>query len=148
VRILLTGMSGAGKSTVVQELRRRGFPAYDADDHGFSEPAADGAWEWDVERVRALLEAADGVLFFAGTCEAQGTLPFDRVVLLTVPAPVLLERLRTRRTSSYGKDPAELARVLEHVETVEPLLRRSADLVVDTRQPLDRVVAAVLELIG
>jgi dephospho-CoA kinase len=41
VRILLTGMSGVGKSTLVAELRRRGHAAHDADD-GFSEPRADG----------------------------------------------------------------------------------------------------------
>ena len=36
MRILLTGMSESGKSTLVQELRRRGYAAYDADDDGFS----------------------------------------------------------------------------------------------------------------
>jgi dephospho-CoA kinase len=32
MRVLLTRMSGTGKSTLVQELRRRGYSAYDADD--------------------------------------------------------------------------------------------------------------------
>jgi hypothetical protein len=38
VNVLITGMSGTGKSAVVGELRRGGYKAYDADDHGFSEP--------------------------------------------------------------------------------------------------------------
>ena len=42
VRVLVTGMSGVGKSTLVRELRRRTFTAYDADDDGFSEPRGDG----------------------------------------------------------------------------------------------------------
>jgi dephospho-CoA kinase len=33
-------MSATGKSTVVRELRRRGFAAYDADDDGCTEPGA------------------------------------------------------------------------------------------------------------
>jgi dephospho-CoA kinase len=30
-RVLVTGMSGAGKSTVIQELQRRGYKAIDTD---------------------------------------------------------------------------------------------------------------------
>ena len=53
MRVLLTGMCGYGKSLLVQELRRRGYAAYDADDHGFSEPRAGGRWGWRVWRSAA-----------------------------------------------------------------------------------------------
>jgi len=36
MRVLITGMSGAGKSALVHELRRRGVRAFDADEDGFS----------------------------------------------------------------------------------------------------------------
>jgi predicted ATPase len=36
-RVLLTGMSGTGKSTVVRELAARGYKAVDADEGGLSE---------------------------------------------------------------------------------------------------------------
>ena len=51
MRVLLTGLSGTGKSTLVQELRRRGFVADDADEDGFSEPRGDGRWGWRREVV-------------------------------------------------------------------------------------------------
>ena len=61
VRVLVTGMSGVGKSTLVRELRRRAFRAYDADDDGFGEPRGDGRWGWRVERVADVLEAGRGL---------------------------------------------------------------------------------------
>jgi broad-specificity NMP kinase len=148
LRVLLTGMSGVGKSALVAELRQRGHAAYDADDHGFSELRADGRWGWRADRVAELLDRhTDGVLFFAGCSEEQADLPFDLRVLLTVPTAVLVERLRTRTTNGYGREPDELAEVLADVAAVEPRLRRSADLVLTTAtatppELADRVLAA------
>jgi broad-specificity NMP kinase len=141
-------MSGTGKSTLVRELRRRGHAAYDADGDGFSAPRADGRWGWRADRVAELLdEHADGLVFFAGCSEEQAALPFDLRVLLTAPADVLVERLRRRTTNGYGRTADELAQVLADVEIVEPLLRRSAGLVLATTTAdppalADRVLAA------
>jgi AAA domain-containing protein len=135
-RILLTGMSGAGKSTLVRELRDRGYLAYDADDHGFSEPREDGRWGWRADLVADLLaREADGPLFFAGCSEEQAVLPFDHRVLLTVPRELLVERVRSRAGNTYGRGPGELAQVLDDLAEVEPLLRRSAGLVLTTTVP-------------
>jgi shikimate kinase len=136
VRVLLTGMSGVGKSTLVRELRRRGYEAYDADDDGFSESRADGRWGWRADKVAALLDRDDsGVMFFAGCSEEQATLPFDFRVLLTAPRDVLLERLSSRSGNDYGRDERERQQVLADLDEVEPLLRRSADRVLDTTAP-------------
>jgi hypothetical protein len=96
MRVLLTGMSG--KSTLVQEVRRRGYAAYDADDGGFSEPRADGRWGWRADAVASLLaQVPDGdLLFFAGCSEEQIEMPFDYRVVLTAPEDEIVVRLGTR----------------------------------------------------
>jgi broad-specificity NMP kinase len=145
MRVLLTGMSGVGKSTLVEELRRRGHRAYDADDHGFSEPREGGRWGWRLDSVAELLAApSDRTLFFAGCSEEQRELPFDYRVLLTAPRAVLVDRLRTRTVNAYGREDAELAQVLADLDAVEPLLRRSADLVLTTTAPTSEIADALL----
>ena len=43
-----------------------------------------------------------------------------------LPADVLLHRIATRTGNQYGKRPEERAAVLDHLATVEPLLRATA----------------------
>ena len=148
-RVLLTGMSGTGKSSVVTALVARGYKAVDTDD-GWCEPLPDGRQQWREDAVQTLLSTEDAdVLFVAGCEENQRTFhqQFDHIVLLSAPLDVMVERLTTRTTNSYGKTPEEMRRFLDDVETVEPLLRRVAHHEVCTTAPLDDVVAAVLRLV-
>jgi shikimate kinase len=155
-RVLITGLSGTGKSSVVRELAARGHRAVDADSGGLSElvAAPEGAvtgvgggqdWVWREQRITELLDAP-GELFLSGCSPNQGWFypRFDHVILLTAPAATIVERLRTRSTNDFGKDPGELARTLDLLRTVEPLLRNGADLVIDTRAPLGQVVDTIL----
>ncbi|MCZ2828963.1 AAA family ATPase [Modestobacter sp. VKM Ac-2986] len=147
--VLLTGMSGAGKSTVLSELGRRGHAVVDTDVGGW---VAEGPERhWHAGRLTGLLDAhTDGHLFLAGTVAGQGAWypRFDAVVLLTAPLEVLLDRVATRTTNDFGKDAAGRAAVVRDAMAVEPLLRRDATAVVDTRRPLPAVVAAVLAVAG
>lgn len=149
MRVLLTGVSGTGKSSLVKELRRRDYVAYDADDDGFSQPRPDGSWGWRLSLVRSLFDQHDDwFLFFAGCSDEQTQLGFDLKVLLTAPVEVILERLRTRTTNSFGKAQPERDRVLADMDWVLPLLRTSADIIVDTTKPVSEVADAVIDAVA
>jgi dephospho-CoA kinase len=149
-RVLLTGMSGTGKSTVIQELRARGYKSIDMDEPGWSEYNSDGDWVWCEDRVAELLAVVDSeVLFISGCAENQVKFypQLDQIILLSAPAPILVERLMTRTNNPYGKRPEELAEVLYYLETVEPRLRRGATHEVDASAPLQKVLETILSVV-
>ncbi len=149
-RVLLTGMSATGKSTVIGELAARGYRAIDTDHDGFT--AWTGTeWLWREDRIQRLLAADDAeALFLSGCTRNQVSFypRLDHVILLSAPVPVIVERLATRTTNGYGKHPDELAEILLFQQTVEPLLRAGASLEVDTSAPLDEVIATILAHAG
>lgn len=69
---------------------------------------------------------------------------FDHVILLSAPVDLIISRTGTRAANDFGKHPEQLARVLRHLRTLMPLLRRSATLEVDTTAPLEQVFATIL----
>ncbi len=149
VVVLVTGMSGTGKSTVLIELARRGHRVVDTDYDGWSEevalPNGDGSeWLWSENRIDKLLtEHAEGTLFVSGCVSNQVKFypKFDAIVLLSAPLEVILERVVSRETNDYGKTDAQREQIGHYVTTVEPLLRAGATAEIDTRKPLDEVVA-------
>jgi broad-specificity NMP kinase len=147
--VLLTGMSGVGKSSVVRALRRMGFTAIDMDEPGWSARDREGNLVWCEDRLWAAL-AVDpvGPGFVSGCAENQVRFypQFTHIVLLSAPGDVIRQRLATRPDNPYGKRPEELAEVLHHLELVEPSLRRSATHEIVTTIPFEGVVAQVLAI--
>lgn len=145
---------------MIEALAARGYKAVDADYGGYSElvsvPADEPTglepgqdWVWREDRIQELLDGDDAeVLFLSGTSPNQGTFypQFDHIILLSAPAEVILNRLATRTTNPYGKRPEEVERVLDGIQSVEPLLRQGAGHEIDTSAPLDQVVTRVLEI--
>jgi dephospho-CoA kinase len=148
-RVLVTGMSGTGKSTVVAELVARGYRAVDTDD-GFCEVLPDGRQRWREDTVEALLDTEDADILVVAGCEENQVRfhpRFDHIVLLSAPLETLLERLATRTNNPFGRSPEELARVLDDLEHVEPLLRRVATDEIVTTATVDEVVTTLLALV-
>ena len=149
-RILVTGMSGTGKSTALAELRRRGFEVVDTDDPGWTKWCdEDGGHVWREDRIAELLARDHGAtLYVSGTVSNQGRFysQFDAVVLLAAPAEVLLRRIESRTTNDYGKRSDERDLILRHVAEVEPLLRATCTHEIDATTPVEVVVAELVRI--
>jgi hypothetical protein len=123
---LVEGLSGTGKTTVADELARRGYDVVHGDrvlayqgDPETGEPTDVGLHEhhiWDVARVRAL--AADrthGATFFCGGSRNSAKFIdlFDAVFVLEVDLGTLNRRLDARPDEEWGGGrPTDRARIV------------------------------------
>jgi shikimate kinase len=159
-RVLITGMSGTGKTAVARELAARGYAAVDLDAPEWSEwvdadPAdpltpRDGKdWVWREEPVRKLLsEHRSGKLFISGCAENMSRFfpLIQTIVLLSAPMDVIMKRLEARSRDGYGSTDGERQKVRELISTIEPLLRARADHEIDTTGPVDATVDEILRV--
>jgi hypothetical protein len=154
-KVLVTGMSGTGKSSALADLGLRGYRVVDTDDPGWTEWVAvpdevgGGEWLWVEGQMTALLDRDDGPSLFVQGCVRNQRKFYDRfdaVVLLSAPARVIVDRIESRTTNEYGKAPAERDLILHQLETVEPLLRAGCTHELDASRPLDEVVAELIAI--
>jgi len=157
-RILVTGMSGTGKSSALAELGRRGYRVVDTDDPGWreyrehvepSDEVRRGEWHWIEERITGLLDSHDDRSLFVQGCVNNQAKFYDRfaaVVLLSAAAELILDRIARRTTNTYGKTPVERAMILDDLARVEPLLRASCTHELDASRPLVEVVADLIAI--
>jgi dephospho-CoA kinase len=152
-KVLVTGMSGTGKSAALQMLGERGHRVVDTDTDQWSRwvttPDGSPDWIWREDAIEALLGGhRHGHLFVSGCKTNQGWFypQFDHVVLLSAPSDVLLARIAARTSNPYGKDAAERAQIVRDLAEVEPLLRATATVEIDAAAPLAQVVRQLEDL--
>jgi dephospho-CoA kinase len=168
--VLVTGISGSGKSTVCEELKPRGYEAHDIDLEGnavwvhrktgevTAMPAAPkvgtpqwlAEWEWRVVRhkVEGLAErAGDRTVFLCGITanEKEVWHLFSLVIYLSIDSQTLRRRVASRTTKDFGKAPHELAAILAWHDVGEDQYRQFGAVIIDATRPLHQVVDDVLE---
>jgi shikimate kinase len=146
--VLVTGMSGTGKSSALALLARHGHQTIDTDEPGWiiHSQTPDGPEPlWDLDRVGALLDRHRlGCLFIAGCVANQRALyhRFDAVVLLSAPIDVLLDRVADR-ANPFGSGSEDRAKIASDLAAYEPLLRAGADYEIVTTAPIAEVASAL-----
>lgn len=152
--VLITGMSGTGKTTVLEELARRGHRTVETDEPGWIEEVWQGGTLerlWIPEKITALLDShSAGHLFIQGTVPNQGVFypRFDAIVLLGAPLETMLERIATRTNNPFGKSAEERYRIVQDRAEIEPILRARATHQINTGHLSNRQVADCLEKIA
>jgi hypothetical protein len=165
--VLITGLSGAGKSTIAEVLARRGLASIDSDadpllarsvdsDGNVVEDLSDPdfawlarhSWEWDPARLDELIRAAGPVtLYVCGGADNELELAdrFTRVFLLEMDEATMLARLDSpSRHNDWGRigDTREYLR--RRLPGHQDRLRAFGAIPIDARRPLDQVVDAIL----
>ena len=153
---LVEGLSGAGKSSVYEELIRRGYKAISTDrawkrpadpDTGLpGGPIRYSESIWDQQKAVSELEAPEPEVLFV--CGSGGNrdrfLPyFTAIFNLRIDDDTMRRRLQERTNNDYGKQPEELELMLRLNRSDE---KPAGAIDVDATQPLREVVDEVLRL--
>lgn len=151
---LVEGVSGTGKTSVADELARRGYKVIHGDrklayvgDPKTGKPIEKGThsnWLWNVDKVKELVSnTADDVSFFCGGSRntQQFIHLFDKVFVLDVDNDTLRKRLQARPDDEWGgENETELALQLNKTKESVP----SDGIAIDATQPLFKVVDDIL----
>jgi hypothetical protein len=166
--VLITGMSGAGKSTIAAVLAGRGLASIDTDNDPLLARSVDPSgnvvedpsvpdfawlarhsWAWHPARLDELIRAAGPAttLYVCGGADNELELAdrFTRVFLLELDEPTMLARLDApSRDNDWGRigDTREYLR--RKLPENQDRLRAFGAIPIDARQPLDQVVDAIL----
>lgn len=155
---LIDGVSCAGKTTVCDELQRRGYHVIHGDrelayfgDLETGEPADDSAgenraWIWDVEKVRALTADQNhaGTFFCGGSRNSDRFIDlFDKVFVLDIDLETLNRRLAARPETEWGGTAEEGEAFARYQHQTKEGLPKNA-IIIDATAPLASVVDTIL----
>jgi thymidylate kinase len=156
---LVEGVSGTGKTSVCNELNRRGYQAIHGDrelayqgDPETGQPIVSAVHEhhiWDVGRVRTLVaDPSEPVTFFCGGSRnfSKFLHLFDEVFVLDVDLDTLHRRLDQRPDDEWGSKPSERELIVRLHRTKEDLPLTGT--VIDATSPLKDVVDEILRRAG
>jgi broad-specificity NMP kinase len=156
---LIEGVSGTGKTSVCDELDRRGYQAIHGDrelayqgDAETGEPLGGASHEhhiWDADRVRALVaDQRERVTFF---CGGSRNFPlfidlFNETFVLDVDLATLLRRLDQRPHDEWGATQAERDLVVRLHRTREDIPKTG--VLIDATPSITDVVDEILRRTG
>ncbi len=169
MKVLITGTSGTGKSTVASLLRARGLKAIetDYDDYiAYWEHVTTGEreympepfpadwfamhhWKWDIDTLCNVLARSSETTFVCGDSrnKAEAFSLFDKLFVLKLDDAALIDRLISRSNNPYGKNPEERQwAIAENDSTVTQLVEAGAT-VIDASQPAEQVVDEILDVV-
>jgi|SRR3989344_3787547 len=155
---LIEGVSGTGKTTVCEELHRRGYKAVEADEEiaHYADPKTGlptdekipDNWIWNKEKFNtAIAQEGDDPIFICGGAMNQEDFKhhFNKVFTLHIDDETLTYRLLNRTNNDFGKKPNELALQLEWNRGAVTYSQERGTTLVDATKPINEVVNEILK---
>ncbi|TSB45924.1 AAA family ATPase [Alkalicoccobacillus porphyridii] len=154
---LIEGVSGTSKTTVCEELQRRGYHAI----HGDRELAYQGNPEtgepsdgslhknhiWDMDKVNSFINnQTEAVIFFCGGSRNYSKFidQFDGVFILEVDLDTLIGRLKERPSDEFGGKKTEREFIVRLHQTKEDTPN---GILIDATAPIEHVVDEIIRQI-
>lgn len=166
MKVFITASSGVGKSAVIDELKKRGYTAYDADDRELhltrleiketGEPVewprgfVDWhyySWNANEDRLQELL-ASDENVFLGGFLGNQEKLYryFDKLIALAIDPKEHERRLLSRPKRGVGDDDQNNKRRLEKYSEHMEKFEATGFTIIDSTNSIKRTVNQIEKL--
>ncbi len=156
--IQIDGISGTGKTTLAEELTRRGYNAVDSDaTFGYfgnpetGDPTSQeiqANWIWDLDKVKELARlSSEEIIFICGGAMNQDRVRnlFSRRFTLVIDDETMKQRLLNRTNNHFGKNPDDLARQLEWNRGTVVYAKSIGSIVIDATKPIEEVADVILK---
>ena len=169
MNILITGVSGTGKTTVGKKLQDKGFYVIDIDETEglchWQEKVTNKIIDYDVElnknfiekhnwvcdrdKLKDLIRSGAGPVIVVGMPDNIKDLIsfFDKVIILQCSSEVFISRLIQRTDNDFGKDSSAQEYILGMYRDFEKEILDKGAVPINTEQPLDVVVEEVIKII-
>lgn len=166
-KIFITGVSGTGKTTLSEELKKQGFHAISIDEvkglcswrnketnekitrkvTSNKEFTNTHKWVCDIDKLKELIEIDSEIVFILGmpSNREEIALMCDKVFLLQCKPETFLHRLNTRTNNTFGKDVSIQQHMLQWYEGFEKELLDKGAIPIDTDRPVDQIAFEVIE---
>lgn len=171
MKVLITGIAGTGKSTIIEALNKKGVDAvdlHDVPDLFFWQDKETKTKvkytsvhlrNWfntvdrlcNIKKLKEIIDQYDNIVM-AGTTsggnEKEFFSLFDKIILLQCNPETLVHRMKTRvNKSGYGKTKAEQEDNVEWQKEFDPLLISRGAIPINTEGDLDKVVDSIIKII-
>ena len=165
-KIYITGISGTGKTTIAEELKKLGYHTISIDETAGlcswrnrntderitghvelnKEFTDTHKWICDMELLKEHMGTDSEIVFVLGMASNRDEIAslFDKVLLLQCKPEIFLHRLNTRTNNSFGKDESIQNDMLEWYESFENKMLKNGAISVNTDRSIDEVVDDVI----
>lgn len=166
-KVLITGLSGTGKTTVAKELEKRGIAAFSVDemedmcwwvrrDNGevFEGDIVDFTLDFFNEHlyvcrmdvIKDILEKHEDVAIFGYWGDINDHLHwFDKVIFLTCKPETFLARINQREDNDFGKGKDMQEWLVNWQPQYEKELLEKGAMPINTEKPVEEIVEQVIQ---